>query len=123
MTEQLIFQMVIASILVCIGGVFHGEKETIMNNQTGIGLKKSSWFPNWNWWNNNNWHYNNIIIQWLMRYPLSFMKDGYHFTGTVGSIFLYAGVAIAAGASPIEIVYIIIGAYIAQGIGFNFSYH
>jgi hypothetical protein len=98
-------------ILIAIIGILNGEMDTIKT------VPHKAWFKGW--WIENNWKYENELVQWIMRFPLSFAKDGWHL---LKSICMVLG-AVAVWASPqVEWYYILI--YIGVfGIFFNLSYH
>ncbi len=118
-----IFRIISAAMIYIIAGLIAGETEQIMNDLGKFGLHKGTWFPNWKWWNSNNWKYENPLVQWLMRYPLSFLKDGYHFTGSTYRVLLIVATAALFRASIEQIIYAALFGYIFFGIAFNFSYH
>lgn len=111
-------ELIISSILILIAGFLSGESENILMYQYNKNWRKPL-FPNWSWYINNNWQYNGVIIQWLMRYPLSFMKDGFHFTKSLGIVIFIIGISLLG--MPIYINVLL--AYIILGIGFNLGYH
>lgn len=76
-------------------------------------------FPNWKWYASNQWKYENKLVQWLMRYPLSFMKDGFHFTKSLSFVLLICGLSYLS----LPLWALILVAYTLYGVGFNGGYH
>lgn len=113
----------LGAVMVFLGGVVMGEHEQILNEQLEFGVRNGTWFPYWKWWNSNNWRYENRTVDWLMRYPFSFLKDGYHFTGTAGILLVFGGTAIYSGAAFWDAAVIAAAGYVVFGTGFNVSYH
>jgi hypothetical protein len=113
----------ISGLIYILAGIVAGETEQIMNDLGGFGIRNGTWFPNWDWWNCNNWKYKNPIIQWLMRYPLSFLKDGYHFTGSAYRVLIIIATAVLFGADFTYTIYAVLFGYILFGTAFNYSYH
>ena len=94
-------------ILIFLAGVFLGESESIIKNrQTWLGF---------NWWIANNWQYKNKVVEWLMRYPFSFAKDGEHLCKSISIVLL--GYVATMGYDNLLYYYILFG------IGFNLSFH
>jgi len=71
-------ELIFPAILILLSGFLAGESENILMYQFNPKWRKPL-FPNWEWYVSNNWKYDNAIVQWFMRYPFSFMKDGFHF--------------------------------------------
>lgn len=111
-------ELTIGLVLILISGFLSGESENILMYQFNPRWRKPL-FPNWEWYVSNNWKYDNAIVQWLMRYPLSFLKDGYHFTKSLGIVLFIIGISLLG--LPIWIN-VLVG-YIILGIGFNIGYH
>ncbi|OIO19433.1 MAG: hypothetical protein AUJ54_06595 [Ignavibacteria bacterium CG1_02_37_35] len=116
---------IICILLLTIAGLFKGEHESIVHNK--YGGKHKLWL-NSDWWSGNNWYYKNGFVQWLMRYPLSMLKDGYHFTAFVVEILLIAVPLVyiingdkLSDSPSISLIVIII--YVMFGFWANISYH
>lgn len=121
-------------ILVGLSGVLFAEMQTIWHNQVNKNWPRKTWFhflkdnPKWkwlyDWWTNNNWDNRDKgkIMDWLLRVPLSFLKDGLHFTFSLGIVLLLT--PFVYHVSP-EVPFLIKEAllFAIVGIGFNFSYH
>lgn len=102
-------------LLLIIAGIFNGEMDTIHHKP------EKAWFKGW--WIENNWHYSNPIIQWLMRYPLSFAKDGWHLCKSIsiGAFCLALATGFQIVANSILVSALIY--YVIIGMSFNISYH
>jgi hypothetical protein len=111
-------ELILPISLILISGFLNGESENILMYQFNSNWRKPL-FPNWEWYVSNHWKYDNAIIRWLMRYPLSFLKDGFHFTKSFGIVLFIAGISLLG----LPIVYNVLIAYIILGIGFNIGYH
>lgn len=130
--ETFIYYVVFPLLSIILIGILFGERNAIQKNQ-------SPWFQwNWfktrypkfsRWWVSNNWQYNNKTIQWLMRYPFSFLKDGTHWLES-SIVFLIA--VIIATYIPLVPSYamlehyrieLVVGIYVVIGSSFNYSYH
>ena len=109
-------EYIIISILWFLAGVLQAEQETIIKKYA------KTWISG-DWWNNNNWKYDNPFWQFMFRYPLSFMKDGEHFTKSLALILLAISVSIILFVVWWQVVLCVIALYVIAGIGFNVSFH
>jgi len=116
-------RMMLGILFFALSGVFLGEHEQITNDLGNFGVHNGTWFPKWRWWNSSNWRYKNPFMQWLMRYPFSFLKDGYHLTVSLGRVFAIAGGSVFVGASVEKVLISVFVGYVVLGIAFNISYH
>lgn len=117
-------------IFFILGGVFFAESQTIMHFQHNPNWQMKPFlyplrdkFPQlYKWYVSNNWKYENKYIQLLMRFVLSFFKDGFHITfSTAITLFI---LPFAINVMPdTAIIWKVIALYAVQGIGFNISYH
>lgn len=102
--------------LLIASGILFGEAERLYQGKGG-------WLDS-PWYTGNNWQYDNPTVQWLMRYPFSFAKDGYHFTKSAAMFTASYALALnwklvkSWGTFTNAIIY-----YIITGIAFNLSYH
>lgn len=111
--------MITGLILTILAGMFFGEAENILMWRFNKKWKVKPLLWEWDWYVANNWKYDNKYIQFLMRYPFSFLKDGFHFTKTLGIVLLIAGLYFL----NFGLIENILLAYIVYGIGFNIGYH
>jgi len=90
-------------------------------------IKYRSWdsfFPRAPWYIENIWDYTSKgkIIDWLMRYPFSFFKDGFHATKSLSIILLM--IAISLNIPVFTNIFVnVIFLYAIYGAAFNFRYH
>lgn len=110
--------MVIGLISILLAGFLNGESENILMYQHNKKWKPEPMFK-WKWYRGNYWKYDNVFVQWLMRYPLSFLKDGFHFLKSLSLVLLTVGVVLL----QLDLFYSVLFAYVLFGIGFNFGYH
>jgi hypothetical protein len=96
-------------VILALVGTLLSETETIYRKH------RKTWFPNWEWWNARSKVYDNKIVHWLMLYPLSFLRDGFHFTKSLAIVLLLIAIF------QTDIVNIVIG-YTTMGIFFNLFY-
>ena len=125
MTQSIVY-LVIAFWLFVFSALFTAEQERILGGKPLFRNK---------WWARNNWYWSNKYMQWIMRYPLSFLKDGWHFcktsaivTHTFGVIFATVGTLnLVYGYSiviEVEFIYTLtLTIYIVSGIFFSYLYH
>lgn len=66
-----------------LGGIMHGENQTIIGRYKGAFLENNTWFPMWDWWNQVSKQYDNPFINWLVKYPFAIFRDGFHFTSGI----------------------------------------
>jgi hypothetical protein len=98
--------------LIALFGILNGQMDVIATTPN------RAWFDGW--WIANNWSYDNEVIQWIMRYPLSFAKDGWHL---LKSLCMVIG-AVALYFAPDKRKWYLIIVYIfVYGAFFNISYH
>lgn len=116
MNEELLFKLLIIAILWFIAGLLTGEQETIL-------MKYAKTWISGDWWNKNLWKYENPIWQWIMKVPLSFMKDGFHFCKSAALILKASSIPVALGLIYWQGIILVIGLYIVNGTAFNISFH
>lgn len=131
-------------LLICfsallLSAVFNSEQDTINYNPY------LSWFT-FSWWvkrgstpdkwvNNMNKIYQtklwNIVkvptIWWLLKYPFSFLLDGWHFCKSLSILFILVPIPLGVmflGGYGFNIFFLIwLGTYFIYGLLFNFFYH
>lgn len=117
--------ILITLLLVILSGILFGERNTIQTkpNISWFGTEKIKLkYPKISkWWISNNWYYENKYIQWLMRYPLSFCKDGIHLMEASSLTLLFTAVSINVDFINVYLQIVIL--YVVFGTGFNASYH
>jgi len=117
--------LIFSIVLVILSGVLFGERNTIQTipHKSWFGTDKmKTKFPKLSkWWISNNWYYDNKYIQWLMRYPLSFCKDGIHLMEASSLTLLFTTISININFINVYLQIVIL--YVIFGTAFNISYH
>lgn len=111
--------MIFISILLLIIAAFLQAESEFVRYRPWMSL-----FPRAPWWVENNWDYSGKgkVVDWLMRYPLSFVKDGFHLTKSLSLVALFT--AITLGMAITDIIWLnVVILYAIHGVAFNFWYH
>lgn len=124
-------EMVLGILSILLAGTFAAEMQTIWHWRENNNWPRKPWFyrlkdnPRFKkiflWWTSNNWYYEDIVIQWLMKVPLSFLKDGLHLTFSASVVFTIIGSLLLHNLINIYLLVLLI--YTVFGLAFNNSYH
>lgn len=111
-------EILLLLLILTLAAVLQAESELI---------KYRTWecfFPLAPWYIENIWDYTSKgkVVDWLMRYPLSFLKDGFHATKSLSIILLMVAVSLSIPMFT-NVFANVIFLYVIYGTAFNFRYH
>lgn len=112
---------IIGIFLLALSGFWFGESENILMYQENprwlvMPMFTFKWYTERNYLRNR---INNKFLNWLLKYPFSFLNDGFHSTKSLAIVLLVAGVSLMSFGIVLNVVI----AYIIIGIMFNIGYH
>lgn len=107
-------ELIIKGILIALAAVLDSEKDTI------VYKPQSAWFSS-EWWLEQNYLVRRLagksVWLWLVRYPFSFLINGWHFCKSLSLLCLMLAMF------PIGEYYLAVLGYILYGLVFNLFYH
>jgi len=106
-------ELIIKGILIALAAVLDSEKDTI------VYKPRSAWSQS-EWWLEQNYLVRRLVKkpvwQWLVRYPFSFLINGWHLCKSLSLLCLMLAMF------PIGEFYLAILAYVVYGAVFNLLY-
>jgi len=112
--------MIIGLLIVLLSGFLFCEAEIIHLYKTKKAFKIPLFKNPYIWYNSNNWLYSSDFVQFLMRYPFAFLKDGFHSVKSLAIVLFIIGLYFVQIES--WEVHLLIN-YVVFSIGFNIRMH